>query len=137
MTSVLFVCHSNAVCSPIAEALLKHLAADRYQAISAGVQPTDIDPLALAALQQLGVSTEGLYGKGLDSVEERYFDIVISLCEQAEDVARAIPANQFMAWHFEDAQCCSRPQAAKVVHEIFERIKLLVLVQDRKGKPLW
>jgi ArsR family transcriptional regulator, arsenate/arsenite/antimonite-responsive transcriptional repressor / arsenate reductase (thioredoxin) len=137
MTSVLFVCQSNAVCSPIAEALLKHLAADRFEAMSAGLQPTAIDVHALAALQRLGVITEGLFSKGLDAVEEQYFDIVISLCEQAEDAARAIPANQFMAWHFDGACCDSPQQAAKVVHEIFERIKLLVLLQERKVKPLW
>lgn len=137
MTSVLFVCQSNAVCSPVAEALLKHLAADRFEVMSAGLQPTAIDAHTLAALTQLGVNTEGLSSKGLNSIEERYFDIVISLCDQAEEAARAIPANQFMAWHFEDTQCCSQPQAAKLVHEIFERIKLLVLLEDRKVKPLW
>ncbi|MDX1267480.1 MAG: ArsR family transcriptional regulator [Oceanisphaera sp.] len=137
MTRVLFVCHSNAVCSPIAEALLKHLAADRYQVMSAGIQPTETDPGALDALQRLGVSTEGLFSKGLDAVEEQYFDIVISLCEQAEEAASTIPASQLMAWHF-DGACCDSPQlAAKVVHEIFERIKLLVLVQNRQVKSLW
>ncbi|MBR9857354.1 MAG: ArsR family transcriptional regulator [Gammaproteobacteria bacterium] len=137
MTRVLFVCHSNAVCSPIAEALLKHLAADRYQVLSAGLQPTETDPNALAALQRLGVSTEGLFSKGLETIEEQYFDIVISLCEQAEEAAGAIPASQFMAWHFDGACCDSPQQAAKLVHEIFERIKLLVLVQDRQVKSLW
>lgn len=137
MTRVLFVCHSNAVCSPIAEALLKHLAADRYQVMSAGIQPTETDPKALDALQRLGVSTEGLLSKGLEAVEEQYFDIVISLCEQAEAAAGTIPAGQFMAWHFDGACCDSPQQAAKLVHEIFERIKLLVLVQDRQVKSLW
>ncbi|PSJ43761.1 ArsR family transcriptional regulator [Zobellella endophytica] len=137
MTRVLFVCHSNAVCSPIAEALLKHLAADRYEVMSAGLQPSDIEPNALAALQRLSVNTEGLHSKGLDRVSDQYFDIVISLCEQVEDAARTVPAARFMAWHFEDAHCCSQPEATKVVHEIFERIKLLVLVQDRQEKTLW
>lgn len=138
MTRVLFVCHSNAVCSPIAEALLRHLAADRYGAASVGVVPAPaIDANALAALHRLHVDTQGLHNKGLDSIADQYFDIVISLCEQAEDAARAIPADRFMAWHFDDAHCCSQPEANKVVHEIYERIKLLVLVQDRQEKSLW
>ncbi|WP_445395863.1 arsenate reductase/protein-tyrosine-phosphatase family protein [Zobellella sp. An-6] len=137
MTRVLFVCHSNAICSPIAEALLRHLAADRYEATSAGLQPSDIEPNALAALHRLGVNTEGLHSKGLDRVADQYFDIVISLCEQVETAAQAVPAARFMAWHFEDASCCSQPEATKVVHEIYERIKLLVLVQDRQEKTLW
>ncbi|WMC10841.1 ArsR family transcriptional regulator [Oceanimonas pelagia] len=137
MTSVLFVCHSNGVCSPIAEALLKHLAADRYRVMSAGVEPTQTDANALAALHKLGVSTEGLVCKGLDAVEGEYFDIVISLCEQAEAAAQAVPAARHMAWHFEDAPCCSQANATKITQEIYERIKLLVLVQDRQEKTLW
>ncbi|NHI01048.1 MULTISPECIES: ArsR family transcriptional regulator [Oceanimonas] len=137
MTSVLFVCHSNGVCSLIAEALLCHLAADRYRVMSAGVQPTQADPNALAALHKLGVNTEGLNCKGLDAVAGEYFDIVVSLCEQAEATAAALPGDRFMAWHFEDEPCCSQADATKVVQEIYERIKLLVLVQDRQEKSLW
>ncbi|WP_107852742.1 arsenate-mycothiol transferase ArsC [Oceanimonas marisflavi] len=137
MTSVLFVCHSNAVCSPIAEALLNHLAADRYRVMSAGVQPAETDANALAALCKLGVNTEGLSCKGLDAIEGEYFDIVISLCEQAEAAAAAVPGDRFMTWHFNDAPCCSQADANKVVQEIYERIKLLVLVQDRQEKSLW
>ncbi|MDV2857376.1 MULTISPECIES: arsenate reductase/protein-tyrosine-phosphatase family protein [Oceanimonas] len=137
MTSVLFVCHSNSVCSPIAEALLNHLAADRYRVMSAGVQPVAIDANALAALNKLNVDTSGLESKGLDAVADEYFDIVVSLCEQAEAAAGAVPAERFMAWHFTDTPCCSETDASKLTQEIYERIKLLVLVQDRQEKTLW
>ncbi|MDP5293800.1 ArsR family transcriptional regulator [Oceanimonas sp. CHS3-5] len=137
MTSVLFVCHSNGVCSPIAEALLNHLAADRYRVMSAGVQPTQTDTNALAALHKLGVNTDGLSCKGLEAVDGEYFDIVISLCEQAEPAAQGVPAARHMAWHFDDTPCCTQANATKVAQEIYERIKLLVLVQDRQEKSLW
>ncbi|OYD23370.1 ArsR family transcriptional regulator [Oceanimonas baumannii] len=137
MTSVLFVCHSNSVCSPIAEALLNHLAADRYRVMSAGVQPQTLDANALAALRKLNVNTSGLESKNLDAVADEYFDIVISLCDQAEAAAQAVPATRYMAWHFNDAPCCSEADATKMTQEIYERIKLLVLVQDRQEKNLW
>ncbi|MFP2770233.1 ArsR family transcriptional regulator [Oceanisphaera sp. KMM 10153] len=137
MTSVLFVCHSNAACSPVAEALLRHLAADRYQVMSAGVDPAEINANALVALQKLGVNADGLHSKGLDSIEGEYFDIVISLSEQVEASARAVPSARFMAWHFDDGCVFTPHQATKMIQEIYERIKLLVLVQDRQEKPLW
>ncbi|AEX99858.1 ArsR family transcriptional regulator [Oceanimonas sp. GK1] len=137
MTSVLFVCHRNAVCSPIAEALLNHLAADRYRVMSAGVEPAQTDAHALAALHQLGVNTDRLSSKGLDAVAGEYFDIVISLCEPAEPAAQAVPAARHMAWHFTDSPCDSQADATRLAQEIYERIKLLVLVQDRQEKSLW
>ncbi|GAA3548001.1 ArsR family transcriptional regulator [Zobellella aerophila] len=137
VTRVLFVCNSNAGCSPMAEALLRHLAGDRIEAGSAGLRPVDIKPAVLSALEKLGVSTQGLYSKGLEQVADRYFDLVISLGSRVHQAASAIPAARHITWNFDEPGDEDDARLTRTLHEIYERIKLLVLIQDRQQKSLW
>ena len=82
---VLFLCRSNATCSIMAEAILKHRAKDRLRAASAGETPyARVDPYTLECLSAHGVSTKGLRSKtwgeyfGLDRPRVRF---VIALCD--------------------------------------------------------
>lgn len=63
---VLFLCSGNSVRSQMAEALLRHLAGDRFRAASAGLDPKPIDPMTLQVLEERGVSTNGLRSKGVE-----------------------------------------------------------------------
>lgn len=87
--NVLFLCTRNSARSIIAESLLNHLAATRFRAYSAGSSPTEngwVHPLALRALQKLGVSTAGLRSKSWDEFDQLgapLIDVVITICEEA------------------------------------------------------
>jgi len=66
-SNVLFLCTHNASRSLMAEALLRHVAGDRFAAWSAGSTPaTEPHPLALATLDRLGISPAGLRSKAWD-----------------------------------------------------------------------
>jgi arsenate reductase len=63
---VLFLCTTNTCRSQIAEALLRHHAGDRFEALSAGLEPgPEVHPLALRVLEEKHVSTAGLRPKNL------------------------------------------------------------------------
>ena len=67
--NVLFLCTHNSARSILAEAMLNHLGKGRFKAWSAGSSPRDKqqpNPLALAALQDAGISTQGLRSKSWD-----------------------------------------------------------------------
>src|SRR5213075_810240 len=51
---VLILCTGNSARSQMAEGLLRHLAGDRFEVLSAGVAPTSVRPEAIAALAELG-----------------------------------------------------------------------------------
>ena len=53
--AVLFACSRNAVRSPMAAALLKHLAGNRIYVDSAGVRAGEPDPFAIAAMEEVGI----------------------------------------------------------------------------------
>jgi arsenate reductase len=48
---VLFVCVHNSARSQMAEALLNHYAGGEFEAVSAGLEPGELNPLAVKALQ--------------------------------------------------------------------------------------
>lgn len=131
---VLFVCVANAARSQIAEALLRHMAADQYEAFSAGSAPTGIDPRTIEALHDKGISVEGLRSKSLDEFEGQAFDYVITLCDKSALECRALPnAGEVIAWDFEDPASSRRDQAFKsTLHAISERIKMFVLVKSKR-----
>jgi arsenate reductase len=57
---VLFLCTGNSARSQMAEALLRHLGGDRYEAASAGTQPAEsIHPLAVRMLEERGIPLDG------------------------------------------------------------------------------
>jgi arsenate reductase len=57
---VLFLCTGNSARSQMAEALLRHLAGDRYEAASAGTRPSEsIHPLAVRMLEERGIPLDG------------------------------------------------------------------------------
>jgi len=62
---VLFLCAHNAARSQMAEALLRHLASDRFEACSAGLNPTRVHPLALDVLAESQVDAGGLRAKSV------------------------------------------------------------------------
>ena len=55
MKNVLFVCVHNSARSQMAEALLKHLAGDRFNVESAGLEPGKLNPLAVEVMKGIGI----------------------------------------------------------------------------------
>jgi predicted protein tyrosine phosphatase len=63
---VLFVCTHNSARSQMAEGLLRHLAGDHFEAFSAGTEATHVRPLAIRALDELGIDISQQQSKTLD-----------------------------------------------------------------------
>ena len=84
---VLFLCTGNSARSILAEAVLNHKGAGRFRAFSAGSRPNGtVNPFALALLQRMGISTEGLRSKGWDEFEQPgapVLDFVFTVCDNA------------------------------------------------------
>jgi protein-tyrosine-phosphatase len=81
--SVLFVCSMNAIRSPMAEAILKSLHGTRLFVDSAGVRRGELDPLAVEALDEIGIDLSRHRPKTLDQLEDGFFDLVVTLSPEA------------------------------------------------------
>ena len=88
--AVLFACGLNAVRSPMAAALCKHLfGADTYVA-SAGVRRGELDPFAVAVMDELGHDIsrhKPMTFEELEDWEGLNFDLIITLSPEAHHKA--------------------------------------------------
>lgn len=83
---VLFVCRGNSARSIMGEAILRHLAGDRYEAHSAGLVPAVVLPETVAVLEEAGLATEGLHSKSVDEYLGKVFcHYVIAVCNEAAE----------------------------------------------------
>lgn len=82
---VLFLSSANSVRSQMAEALLRALAGDAFEAYSAGSVPCDLHPLAVAAMAERGIDIGGQRPKGLQEyMGTASFEYLITVCHRAE-----------------------------------------------------
>lgn len=85
--SVLFACTHNAIRSPMAEGILKHLFGGRIYVDSVGVRAGTLDPFAVAVAEEIGIDVSGHRPKAFSDLEDTYFDVVISLSPEAQHQA--------------------------------------------------
>jgi len=111
--AVLFLCTHNAARSQMAEALLRSHAGHRFEALSAGLEPTEVHPLTRQVLREIGIDPSGLRAKGLrDFMGKVKVRHAIVLCEETErGCPRVFPfALETLHWPFEDpAQAAGGP----------------------------
>lgn len=144
--NVLFLCTHNSARSILAEALLNGMAGDRFRAFSAGSSPRDNqqpNPLALEALQRVGMSTEGLRSKSWDEFAAPgapEMRIVITVCDQAAAETcpwwPGSPVKQH--WGYADpsrAPEAERAQAFELTRQAigYRMLQLLALPLDAMG----
>jgi arsenate reductase len=103
---VLFLCTQNSARSQMAEGLLRHLAGDRFEAYSAGIDPTDeIHPCAVEAMREVGIDISDQYPKGLKTyMGKMSFNYLIIVCARAEErCPKTFPGvGTTFSWIFDD-----------------------------------
>jgi protein-tyrosine-phosphatase len=83
-SAVLFACTLNSVRSPMAEAILKHFHGQRIYVDSVGVRPEEIDPFAIAVMDEIGIDISRHRAKSFEDLEDTSYDLVISLSPEAQ-----------------------------------------------------
>lgn len=90
--TVLVLCTGNSCRSQMAEVLLNHDLAGQVRALSAGTRPQPkVAEGAIAALQQAGLPTDGLYPKAVEAVLDESIDLVVTVCDNAKETCPMFP----------------------------------------------
>jgi arsenate reductase len=123
---VLFICTHNAARSQMAEAFLKALFGDRYEAYSAGTSPTEVNPYAIKAMQEVGIDISGHRSKGVEEFLGQRFDQIVTVCDNAKEACPFFPdgANHIHK-SFQDPSMCkgSEQEILDCVRRIRDEIK--------------
>jgi protein-tyrosine-phosphatase len=85
--SVLFVCTMNAVRSPMAAALLRHLKGQEIHVESAGVEAGALDPLAVETMAEIGIALAH-HPHRIEDLVDGCFDLIVALSPEAEGRAQ-------------------------------------------------
>lgn len=75
----------------MAEGLARALYGNRARVQSAGSAPSEVNPVAVKVMKELGISLEDHHSKSVESIDPDTVDIVITLCE--EEVCPAFLGN--------------------------------------------
>ncbi len=83
---VLFLCTGNSCRSQMAEGLVNHFLGETWEAYSAGTDPAGyVHPLAVQAMDELGINISGRRSKPADEFRGAAFDLVMTVCDDAAE----------------------------------------------------
>ncbi len=97
--AVLFACSRNAVRSPMAEGILKHLLGHRIYVDSTGVRAGEIDGFVIEVMDEIGIDLSKHRAKSFDDLADTSYDLIISLSPEAQH--RAVELTRTMACEVE------------------------------------
>src|SRR5271155_1928965 len=138
--SVLFLCSLNSIRSPMAAALLQHLRGSRVKVRSAGIRGgAVVDGFAVAAMGELGIDIKDHRPLGLAELEDRSFDLVITLSPEAHHGALELTRDRALAveyWPIQDPTVVDGPREARLDAYRAVRDGLLKRIRARFPAPL-
>lgn len=82
--SILFLCVANSARSQMAEGLARWILGDRVPVMSAGSEPSHVNPYAIEVMRELGVDLTTHHSKSVQTIDPSVVGTVITLC--AEEV---------------------------------------------------
>jgi arsenate reductase len=101
---ILFLCTHNSSRSQMAEGLLRARGGAAFEVFSAGTEPRTVHPLAIRAMQELGIDISGHTAKGIAAfAAQPAMDLVITVCDEAQEACPFFPnARKQVHWGFPD-----------------------------------
>ena len=121
--NVLFLCTGNSARSQMAEALLCAQAGHRFETFSAGLEPTAVNPLAIAAMAEIGIDISGQRAKGIgEYLGRRHFGYLITVCDHAAADCPVFPGVATrLHWSLVDPAAAEGSEEERL--EVFRRVR--------------
>jgi len=126
-TNVLFLCTGNSARSQMAEGLLREMAGDRFQALSAGMEPREaVHPLAVQAMVEAGIDISGQAPKGVTTyLGKETIRWLIVVCDKANrscpTVWPLLAEENRLYWPFDDPADAEGTEEERLA--VFRRVR--------------
>ena len=106
----------------MAEGMLRSLAGDHFEVYSAGTEATHVRPLAIRAMDEIGIDISGQESKTLERYLREPFDYVITVCDDANEACPFFPGAQSrLHWSIEDPSKVEGSEDERL--EVFRRVR--------------
>lgn len=134
MLKVLFVCIHNSARSQMAEALLNHFCGSEIHAESAGLEPGTLNPLAVAAMADMGIDISKKQPQAVLELfkENRFYGYVITVCDETSaERCPIFPGNSArLHWGFPDPSSFTGTWEERLEKTIAVRDQIAAKVQE-------
>jgi arsenate reductase len=106
----------------MAEGYLRHIAANEFEALSAGVEPKALNPLAVEAMNEIGIDISQQKAKDAREFLGQAIPYIVTVCDNAKQRCPIFPHTyKLLHWGLED------PAEATGSHEeklaVFRRVR--------------
>jgi arsenate reductase len=120
---VLFLCTGNSARSQMAEGYLRHAAGGEFEALSAGIEPKGLNPLAVEVMSEIGIDISRQRSKDVREFVGQAIPYVVTVCDNAKRQCPVFPHTyKSLHWSLED------PAEARGSHE--EKLAAFRRVRD-------
>jgi arsenate reductase len=113
---LMFLSTKNSARSQIAEGLLRSKAPEEYELISAGTTPTELNPLAVQVMQEIGIDISRQTATDVADVFRIPFNFVITVCDRAEEKCPIYPLASRLHWSI------SHPEALEEFRQVRDEL---------------
>ena len=104
------------------EGLFRHGSRGAYEIASAGTNPSQVRPEAVAVMKEIGIDISGQRSKSVSEFDGQSFDFVVTVCDNARDNCPVFPAGtERIHWSFEDPAAVQGSEAERLA--AFRRIR--------------
>ncbi len=134
--AALFACTLNAVRSPMAAAIMRHLFGRFVYVESAGVRASELDPMAAEVMAEIGIDIGEHKPKRFENLEDASFDLIITLSPEAHHKAMEMTrtmAVQVEYWPTADATAVEGTREQRLDAYRAVRDELLRRIEARFG----
>ena len=119
---ILVLCTGNSCRSQMAEGYIKHLAGDRFEVTSAGLEPSVVNPKAIQVMQNDGVDISHHISKDVNQFVGQKFDFIITVCDNAKERCPFFPGQaERIHWSFEDPAAATGTEEEILV--VFRKVR--------------
>lgn len=126
---VLFLCTGNSARSQMAEGYLRHIAGGKYDVLSAGISPKGLNPLAVEAMNEIGIDISHQHSKDVRDYLGTAIQYVVTVCDHAKEQCPIFPGTyKFLHWGLTD------PAGAKGSHD--EKLEAFRKVRDELAQRI-
>jgi len=110
-----FLCTANSCRSQMAEGFARHMAGDRVEVASAGLEPSSLNAQAVMVMGEVGIDISGHTSKAIDADLLQRADVIVTLCGDANDRCPSVPASaRRLHWDLPDPARAAGTEAERM-----------------------
>lgn len=117
----------------MAEAWINHLLGDRWEAVSAGVEPSKVNPRAIQVMAEVGIDISQYHSKSVNEfLSDEAISLVVTVCDHARETCPVFlrPVQQIHIGFDDPAPFTNEPDeiALPIFREVRDEIRKTLIV---------